>query len=99
MLVVATCCALALVALAGWGPGNHLEFEARVFRRRQELLPPRVAELIEAEREAWQYGHIAADLINFKAYGGHYNHCHRWTIVDEMRSLARDPAEHALAAG
>ncbi|HUR26689.1 MAG TPA: zinc dependent phospholipase C family protein [Planctomycetota bacterium] len=94
--------ALALIVLvtsAGWGPGNHLEFEARVWRRRKELLPPRVAELITAERAAWQYGNIAADLINFKAFGGHYNHCHRWTIVDEMRALSSSPAEEAFALG
>jgi hypothetical protein len=84
---------------AGWGPGNHLEFEARVWRRRKELLTPRVAELISAERAAWQYGNIAADLINFKAFGGHYNHCHRWTIVDEMRALSDSPAEEAFALG
>ncbi len=92
---------LALVLLVGanWGPGNHLEFEARVWRRRKELLPPRVCALISDEREAWQYGNIAADLINFKAFGGHYNHCHRWTIVEEMRDLARSPAEHAFALG
>ena len=90
-----------ILALAGaaWGPGNHLEFEARVWRRRKELLPPKVCALISQERPAWQYGHIAADLINFKAFGGHYNHCHRWTIVEEMRDLARSPAEHAFALG
>jgi hypothetical protein len=90
---------LAAAGLAAWGPGNHLEFEARVFRRRRELLPARVAALIEAERPAWQYGHIAADLINFKSFGGHYNHCHRWTIVDEMLALSRSRAEEAFVLG
>jgi hypothetical protein len=99
---VITLLALALlwiVGMACWGPGNHLEFEARVWRRRNELLSPGVRSLIAAERPAWQYGHIAADLINFKAFGGHYNHCHRWTIIDEMRGLARSPAEEAFALG
>ncbi|MBI5431737.1 MAG: zinc dependent phospholipase C family protein [Planctomycetes bacterium] len=88
-----------VLAFAAWGPGNHLEFEARVYRRRKELLPARIADLIEAERPAWQYGHIAADIINFKAFGGHYNHCHRWTIVDSMLGLARSPAEEAFVLG
>jgi hypothetical protein len=88
-----------LLFAAPWGPGNHLEFEARVWRRRKELLPPRVSALISAERPAWQYGNIAADLINFKAFGGHYNHCHRWTIVDDMRELAETPAQQAFALG
>lgn len=91
--------AFAGFALAAWGPGNHLEFEARVFRRRRELLPARVADLIESERPAWQYGHIAADIINFKAFGGHYNHCHRWTIVDEMLGLARSRPDEAFVLG
>ncbi|MCC6405743.1 MAG: zinc dependent phospholipase C family protein [Planctomycetes bacterium] len=88
-----------VLAFTAWGPGNHLEFEARVHRRRRELLPARIADLIEAERPAWQYGHIAADIINFKAFGGHYNHCHRWTIVDSMLALARSPAEEAFVLG
>ncbi len=99
MIPLIALCSLLLLAGVTWGPGNHLEFEARVWRRRKELLPPRVCTLISEERQAWQYGHIAADLINFKAFGGHYNHCHRWTIVEEMRELARSPAEQAFALG
>src|SRR5687767_9235253 len=91
--------ATLLVTALAWGPGNHLEFEARVWRRRKELLPPRVSDLLASERAAWQYGNIAADIINFKAFGGHYNHCHRWTIVAEMRALAETPAQHAFALG
>src|SRR5688572_21839190 len=99
MIALIACLCLVLACFAPWGLGNHLEFEARVFRRRRELLPSRVAGLLEDERPAWQYGHIAADIINFKAFGGHYNHCHRWTIVAEMRALAETPAQHAFALG
>jgi hypothetical protein len=96
--------ALALVActsalVAGWGPGHHLEFAERVFRRRRELLPRDVALLIAAEREAYDYGNIAADIINFKAFGGAYSHCHRWTIIDDMRSLARSDRDEAFILG
>lgn len=92
---------LALVALSAlpWGPGTHLEFEHRVFRRRHERLPAEVADLIEAERFAYQYGNIAADIINLKSIGGHYNHCHRWTIVEEMRAHADTDAERAFILG
>jgi hypothetical protein len=92
---------LALVALSvvPWGPGTHLEFEHRVFRRRRERLPADVADLIEAERRAYQYGNIAADIINLKSIGGHYNHCHRWTIVEEMRAHADTDAERAFILG
>jgi hypothetical protein len=89
VLVLSTC---------AWGPGHHLEFEARVFRRREHL-PSQVRRLIEEERPSWQYGQIAADIINMKAYGGHKNHCHRWSIVEEMRALARSPEEEAFALG
>lgn len=90
---------LGLISCAAWGPGTHLEFEHRVFRRRRERLPADVADLIEGQRHAWQYGHIAADIINLKSVGGHYNHCHRWTIVEEMRTHARDDAERAFILG
>jgi len=90
---------LAWMVAAAWGPGSHLEFAHRVYRRRRENLPAGVADLLEAHTAAWQYGNIAADIINFKAVGGHYNHCHRWTIVEDMRALAETPAEQAFILG
>lgn len=90
---------LCVVCAAAWGPGTHLEFEHRVFRRRRERLPAEVADLIEAERRAYQYGNIAADIVNLKSIGGHYNHCHRWTIVEEMRAHAETDAERAFILG
>jgi hypothetical protein len=92
---------LALPALIGlaWGPGHHLEFAERVHRRRRELLPRDVAKLIDEERAAYDYGNLAADIINFKAYGGAYTHCHRWEIVDEMRALAKSPREESFICG
>src|SRR6185369_13819255 len=94
--------AAALVLLSGtlaWGPGHHLEFAERVHRRRREMLPLDVASLIHEERDAFEYGNIAADIINFKAYGGAYSHCHRWTIIEEMRAQARTPREEAFVLG
>lgn len=90
---------LALLAGAGWGPGHHLEFAERVWRRRRETLPGPVAKLLGEERAAYSYGNIAADIINFKAYGGAYNHCHRWAIIDDMRELADSPREEAFVLG
>lgn len=92
--------AIAMVAtVLAWGPGHHLEFAERVYRRRRELLPKDVATLLGEEREAYYYGNIAADIINFKAYGGAYNHCHRWTIVDEMMAMTTAPREEAFTLG
>jgi hypothetical protein len=90
---------LATALVFGWGPGHHLEFAERVHRRRKEMLPNDVAALVAQEREAYEYGNIAADIINFKAYGGAYSHCHRWTIIEEMRELARTPREEAFVLG
>lgn len=95
--------ALALVFLAlavrNWGPGHHLEFAERVYRRRRELLPANVAKLLNEEKAAYFYGNLAADIINFKAFGGAYSHCHRWEIIDDMRALARDAREEAFILG
>jgi hypothetical protein len=92
LLVALTC------ALRAWGPGTHLEFEQRVFRQRRRL-PHAVARLLAQHREAWQYGHIAADIINFKAVGGPYSHCHRWGIIEDMRRLATDDSQRAFICG
>jgi len=89
----------ALTCLLTWGPGTHLEFAHRVYRRRKDQLPASVAHLLEEQPSAWQYGNIAADIINFKGVGGHYNHCHRWTIIEQMRDLASTPAEEAFVLG
>jgi len=87
------------VVLLPWGPGSHLEFAYRVYRSRRKSLPKRTAELLRKQRSAYFYGNIAADIINFKAWGGHYNHCHRWTIVEEMREHAETEAERAFCLG
>jgi hypothetical protein len=89
---------LALLVLA-WGPGNHLEFATRVYRARRRLLPRATATLLREQRTAFLYGNIAADIINLKGWGGHYNHCHRWTIVREMQESAQSAAEQAFALG
>lgn len=90
---------LVLLVAQAWGPGTHLEYAERVLRRRRELLPDRTAKLIGKYRSAYLYGNLAADIINFKGYGGHYNHCHRWTIIDEFREADQSPAAEAFALG
>ena len=99
--MIAMALLLLVLALcgAGWGPGHHLEFAERVLRRRKESLPHDVALLLGEERQAYLYGNLAADLINFKAYGGAYNHCHRWQIVEEMRAHAHTPRGEAFILG
>lgn len=96
LILLGALCALATLA---WGPGMHLEYAERVHRRRRELLPADVAKLIDAERAAFDYGNLAADIINFKAFGGAYSHCHRWAIVEEMRELSTSPRQEAFVMG
>lgn len=90
---------LSTVLFAPWGPGHHLEFAERVLRRRRELLSAPVAKLLHENRSSYLYGNIAADIINFKAYGGSYNHCHRWSIIEDMRELADSDSEEAFILG
>jgi hypothetical protein len=98
LVLLAALVALSIVLLP-WGPGSHLELEHRVFRRSKERLPAETAALIADHRAAFQYGNIAADIINFKGVGGHYNHCHRWTIIEEMRAHASTDEERAFVLG
>ena len=96
ILLIAVAAALGAVA---WGPGHHLEFAERVYRRRKELLPDDVGRLLQEQREAYYYGNIAADIINFKAFGGSYGHCHRWGIIEDMRAIGRTPRQEAFILG
>jgi hypothetical protein len=90
---------LVLTLAWAWGPGHHLEIAERVFRRRRETLPSDIALLLKEQKSAFFYGSIAADIINFKAYGGEYNHCHRWSVIDEMRALSETPSQEAFILG
>jgi hypothetical protein len=98
-LLISALLVACAACVAAWGPGHHLEFAERVHRRRRELLPNDVASLIHEEHEAYDYGNIAADIINFKAFGGAYSHCHRWSIIDDMRELATSPRDEAFILG
>jgi hypothetical protein len=45
------------------------------------------------------YGNIAADIINFKSYGGVKNHCHNWNIQERLESLAQSDGARAFILG
>jgi hypothetical protein len=90
---------LPLCAVCAWGPGHHLEFAVRVLRRRKERLPTHTAQLLGEHRDAYLYGSLAADLITFKDYGGAYSHCHRWSILDDMREHAHTDRGEAFILG
>ena len=100
---------LALTAFAGawslargfgWGPGTHV----RLARRLSEHFAGRAArseasELLLAHPGCFLYGNIAADIVNFKGYGGVKNHCHHWSIHERLEEHARDERDRAFILG
>lgn len=101
--IIATLAAVGLTALcatAGWGPGIHIQLTQellRRFRRRKSLDADQALVLNHAD--AFLYGNIAADIINFKAFGGVKNHCHNWNIHERLNALASDDAARAFTLG
>jgi len=99
MLALLLLAILLCAAVSSWGPGHHLEFAHRVYRNRRKFASSSRARLLREERSAFFYGNIAADVISFKNYGGPYNNCHRWELLDDMRALSSTPAEEAFILG
>jgi hypothetical protein len=102
VLILAITLAALLAGAAGcsWGPGTHIQFTGEVlrrFRRRKSL--NREQALVVRHYQPFLYGNIAADIINFKAYGGVKNHCHNWNIHERLLALARDEAAEAFILG
>jgi len=90
---------LVVVLRQTWGAGNHLDFAPRVQRDERSRLPADFATLLRGQRDARHYGNLAADIVDFKRYGGHYEHRQRSALVDELRSRASTPPEEAFSLG
>jgi len=91
---------LALIAGSWWGPGTHIQLTREIlgrFRRRKSLNTRQ--SLVLHHSRAFFYGNIAADIINFKAYGGFKNHCHNWNIQERLEAQAGDDASRAFTLG
>jgi len=83
-----------------WGPGIHIQTTRRVLeqiRRRRKQGPEHL--LVLENPEAFLYGNIAADIINFKKYGGMKNHCHNWNIHERLWKRAHNDMERAFVLG
>lgn len=91
---------VVLVAGACWGPGTHIELTEELLRRfrRRKTLSTSQALVLEYP-EPFLYGNIAADIVNFKAYGGAKNHCHNWNIQERLETRAESPAARAFILG
>jgi hypothetical protein len=92
---------LLVVALAPcWGTGTHITLTREIlarYRRRRGLNAHQA--LVVHHPQAFFYGNIAADIINFKAYGGFRNHCHNWNIQERLEREADDDAARAFVLG
>lgn len=97
LLLVVIC---AAGTTAAWGPGTHIQLTQELlqrFRRRRSLNEQQA--LVIRHEKAFLYGNIAADIINFKAYGGVKNHCHNWNIEERLEALANGDAARAFILG
>lgn len=99
-LAVALGAAILACSTSAWGPGTHIQLTGEVLRRfqRRKTLNREQA-LVVRHYQPFLYGNIAADIINFKAYGGIKNHCHNWNIHERLLALARDDAAEAFILG
>ncbi len=83
-----------------WGSGFHIQITQRVLEQIRRRRRPRPDHLLVLEHpDAFLYGNIAADIINFKKYGGMKNHCHNWNIQERLQSLAQSDLERAFVLG
>ncbi|MFQ5654888.1 MAG: zinc dependent phospholipase C family protein [Planctomycetota bacterium] len=99
MIAVAVAFALLLVPGQSWGPGTHIYLSSLLLKRMERRLPREQARLIEEHRDNFLYGCIAADIINFKSYGGLKNNCHNWTIKERIEELSSSEHERAFLCG
>src|SRR5262245_37826704 len=98
-LLFAVAAWLALRGL-GWGPGIHIQLTRKVLSQiRASLHQTPEHKLVLDHPDAFFYGNIAADLINFKNYGGMKNHCHNWNIQERLSLLAETSLERAFVLG
>lgn len=99
---------LALVALIwivsrattlSWGPGIHVKLAQQLLDTMPDRLAPDQIELLERHADCFQYGCIAADIINLKQYGGLANHCHNWSIKERFEELVTTETEQVFVWG
>ncbi|MEM7167172.1 MAG: zinc dependent phospholipase C family protein [Planctomycetota bacterium] len=88
-----------IVGSSSWGPGTHIHFALRLLDRMHGRLQPQQCKLLDEHRDAFLYGNIAADIINFKRYGGLRNHCHNWNVKERFEALIDAEHEYAFLYG
>ena len=97
---VAAWLALCLTPVDAWAwtPGTHV-FLGDALLRSLHLLPPAVAELLQAFPYDFLYGSIAADTSIAKKYAAAGRHCHSWRVGFEILDRSRDEPLRAFSLG
>jgi len=91
---------LIFAALSSWGPGTHVQLTMELLDRlRRRKVLNRAQSLVLHHGTSFLYGNIAADIINFKAFGGMKNHCHNWNIQERLEAQIDDDAGRAFVLG
>lgn len=84
---------------AGWGPGTHIRMATRFLAEMADRIDGETARLIGKYPQDFLYGNIAADIINFKSYGGVRNNCHHWNMKERIETLIDAEHEYAFLHG
>lgn len=104
MLIIALGASLILVLLSpqvalAWGPLTHLTHGATVLDG-LTTLSAALQELLGANRMAYLYGCVGADIVQAKRYASSLRtHCHSWHVGWKMLAEAGTDIERAFAYG
>lgn len=99
LLLLALLVACLIFSHISWGPGTHIFFGTQILDQMESRLKKEQQQLLEEHRDAFLYGGIAADIINFKKYGGIKNHCHNWNMKERFEALIQHEHEYAFLYG
>ena len=82
-----------------WGPVTHLVHGSNVLADLAALTGP-LRDLLSANRLAYLYGNMAADIFHAKKYTRTlYTHCHCWPVGWQIVDAAKGEREEAFAYG
>jgi hypothetical protein len=103
-LALALLGAVALLVLCptdalAWTPGTHILLGEALLKSADLLLPTAIAQVIRAFPYDFLYGSIAADTSFAKRYAKVGQHCHNWSVGDDILGRARDDALRAFGYG
>ncbi len=103
-LALALLGAVALLVLCptdalAWTPGTHILLGEALLKSADLLLPAAIAQVIKAFPYDFLYGSIAADTSFAKRYAKVGQHCHNWSVGDDILARARDDALRAFGYG